>query len=394
MHTYKEAQQILLDHARSCGKENIPLDNALGRVLSEVIKADRDYPPFDRAAMDGYAFRLSDFKNGMRDFTVIDTIYAGYKPAHTLSEGSCYKIMTGSAVPHDADVLVRREDTNEQTSIVKILVDRLEPFQNIARKGQDLQKGTAVITEPVVCTPSVISMLAVAGRQTITVEKLPTVAIITTGNEVIPLGTEVSDVQIRNSNVWLLKALLAKQGITPVSAAHVLDDKDQLKQSFEKVMHADIIISCGGVSAGDTDFIPVVLPGLGVEKLFHKVAIRPGKPIWCGKRKDGRLIFSLPGNPLSCLVTFTIFIQHYLSACYGLKLSPLLQLPLQGVRTKKTNLDEFFPVQLVKESAVIRLVSFNGSGDIQAALFADGIAIHPQDKPVIENGSKLEYISL
>jgi molybdopterin molybdotransferase len=257
-----------------------------------------------------------------------------------------------------------------------------------------LQQGTAIITEPVTCTPSVISLLAVTGRQTISVEKLPTVAIITTGNEVMPLGTEVSDVQIRNSNLWLLTALLRKQGITPVSATHIPDDQKKLKQAFEKVMHADIIISCGGVSAGDTDFIPVVLPELGVEKLFHKIAIRPGKPIWCGKRKDGRLIFSLPGNPLSCLVTFTIFIQYYLSACFGLKPAPLLQLPLQGTRTKKTNLDEFFPVQVVKESAMIRLVSFNGSGDIQAALFADGLAIHPYDRSIIENESRLEYINL
>jgi molybdopterin molybdotransferase len=394
MVTYKEAQQILFDQARSFGKEKLPLEQAAGRILSEHIHADRDYPPFNRAAMDGYAFQLHQFRKGTREFIIADTIYAGHTPTHSLSEGSCYKIMTGAAVPADADVIVRREDTAESAGSVKILTDAFEPFQNIARQGEDLKKGTAVITEPIICTPSVISLLAVTGKEVITAERKPQIAIITTGNEVKPVGSDISPVQIRNSNLWLLKALLSGHQVIPFSAVHVQDDKALLKEAFEKVLHADIIISCGSVSAGDTDFIPSVLADLGVETLFHKVAIRPGKPVMCGKKKDGPIVFALPGNPFSCLVTFTIFIQHYLLACYGLQPVTPMRLPMQGTRKKKTNLDEFFPVQVVKESAMLKLLTFNGSGDIQAALFAEGIGIHPAATPVIENGHAVDYLQL
>jgi molybdopterin molybdotransferase len=220
------------------------------------------------------------------------------------------------------------------------------------------------------------------------------VAIITTGNEVIPIDQPVSDVQIRNSNAWLLKALLAKHGIQPFSISHMPDERAQLQQAFKDAAAADIIISCGGVSAGDADFVPEAAQATGAKQLFHKVMIRPGKPVWCGKLANGKMIFALPGNPLSTMTTFTLFIQPFLNACYGLP-SPLwFRMTLKEERAKKNTLDEFFPVKIIPGTSSVQTVPFNGSGDIRTAIFADGIALHPREKNVLKSGEQVDYISL
>lgn len=391
---YREAQKILVGEAASFGQEVVPLELGFGRVLCERIVADRDYPPFNRAAMDGFAFRYKDFEKGQREFIINETIFAGQVPATTLAEGQCYKIMTGAATPEDANVIVRREDTNEGQAKVSMLIDTIKPGQNIAKRGEDLGHGAVIIDGPVVATPAVISLLAAVGKDSVKVQRLPRVAVITTGSEVIPVDQPVSEVQIRNSNAWLLKALLHKQGIIPFSVKHMPDDRAQLQKAFSEVLDADIIISCGGVSAGDADFVPDAVEALGVKKLFHKLMIRPGKPIWCGKLPGKGMLFALPGNPLSCLVTFTLFVRPYLAACYGLESLSALPMSLQGERTKKNPLDEFFPVKIISGTASVEAVPFNGSGDIRAALFADGIARHPRDKSVIHQGEAVEYISL
>ena len=308
---YREAQKILVGEAASFGQEVVPLELGFGRVLCERIVADRDYPPFNRAAMDGFAFRYKDFEKGQREFIINETIFAGQVPATTLAEGQCYKIMTGAATPEDANVIVRREDTNEGQAKVSMLIDTIKPGQNIAKRGEDLGHGAVIIDGPVVATPAVISLLAAVGKDSVKVQRLPRVAVITTGSEVIPVDQPVSEVQIRNSNAWLLKALLHKQGIIPFSVKHMPDDRAQLQKAFSEVLDADIIISCGGVSAGDADFVPDAVEALGVKKLFHKLMIRPGKPIWCGKLPGKGMLFALPGNPLSCLVTFTLFVRPY-----------------------------------------------------------------------------------
>lgn len=389
---YTEAQQILLSEAHSFGKEAVPLEQAFGRVLCEKIIADRDYPPFNRAAMDGYALRYEDYRKGLRNYIVNETIFAGQSPATSLSAGQCYKIMTGASTPPDANLIVRREDTEEGKGAMKILIDSLQPMQHIAQRGEDLKQGNVIIEKNLVATPAVISLLAAIGKQTVEVEKLPRVAIITTGNEVRPIDQPVSDVQIRNSNAWLLRSLLAKQNIQPYSTGHQPDDRALLQNAFKKVLDADIIISCGGVSAGDADFVPEAVESLGVQKLFHKLMIRPGKPIWCGKLPGQGMLFALPGNPLSCMVTFTLFVRPYLFASYGISSPHILPMKLQQQRSKKNNLDEFFPVKIIPGENAVETVPFNSSGDIRAALFADGIARHPKEKAVVQAGELVEYI--
>jgi molybdopterin molybdotransferase len=391
---YNEAQDILVNEARSFGTEQVQLAHAFGRVLCEKIVADRDYPPFNRAAMDGYALRYEDVEKGLRSFVIKETIFAGHASTVAIGPGECYKIMTGAATPHHANFIIRREDTKEEGQQVSILTSTFKPLQNIAQRGEDLKQGEVIIDRPVIASPSVISLLAAIGKQTVRVEKLPSVAIVTTGNEVKRMDEQVSEVEIRNSNAWLLQSLLHKQGVQHLSMLHMADDPVQLQHAFSHALQFDMVISCGGVSAGDADFVPDAMAALGVQKLFHKLMIRPGKPIWCGKTATGKMVFALPGNPFSCMVTFTLFVLGYLNACYGLPAPPVLSMTIKDERVKKTYLDEFFPVKIIPGTNSVEILPFNGSGDIRAALFADGIARHPREKTILSPGEQIEYLAL
>jgi molybdopterin molybdotransferase len=384
MLSYIEAQHIIKSFAHSFGTEKVLLDDALGRVIAEDVFADRDYPPFNRSAMDGYAIKAEDLQNGVNVFQIIDNIYAGGTAQKILSPGECYKIMTGAAVPLSANAVIRKEDAEQQDQSVSFLIDEIKPLQNIARRGEDLKKDDLVLNKSVRGNAAISGLLASVGKQEILVESLPTVAIITTGNEVIQLGKEVTEVQIRNSNYYVLKALLKAWSISPSYHHHVLDDPKEIFSCLEKALQYDIVIVNGGVSAGDADYVPSVLKQLAVEQLFHKVAIRPGKPFWCG-HKEKTMVFALPGNPLSCLVTFTLFIRHYFESCFGLS-SSLLSLPIEKERKQRVKLDEFFPVQIKGEPSQFHPVSFNGSGDIRLAFDANAFAIHLSGKTELKKG--------
>ncbi len=393
MLNFREAQKIIIAHARSFGKEKVSIEHALGRVLAEPISADRDYPPFNRVAMDGFAIRLGDFEKGIREFQIVETVYAGQVASNNISSGQCYKIMTGAPLPASADVVIRREDTEEKGESVIIHSSTLRPFQNIACQGEDVRAGEQVIDLSVRIKPAVITALASLGISEVAVEKLPNVALFTTGDEVVPVHQTVLPYQIRNSNAHLLKSLLRQWGITPVQTAHIPDQEEELLQALTRSLSCDIVIMSGGVSAGDADYVPKVLETVGIKKLFHKVAIKPGKPIWCGIMPNGGIVFALPGNPLSCHVTFKLFIETYLIRSFGLKDARELRLPFSGQRRKKTPLDEFFPVQFQAAPFTAVPLSFNGSGDILAALHADAFALQPAEQMELGEGDIITCFS-
>jgi len=392
MTSYKEAIRIIESEAKSFGKEVILLDDSLNRNLAEAITSNRDYPPFNRSAMDGIAINIVDFEKGIRDFEISETIYAGQKSSSILAEGQCYKIMTGAAVPPSANAVIRNEDISFLENSVKTNISHCNLQQNIAQKGQDLKSGNIVLNPGKKINPSTVALLASLGKPEILVEKLPTVAVFTTGNEVVPINQEVSDVQIHNSNAHLLKALLKQQNINPIYWEHILDDKAQLSIALKKGLSCDIMIINGGVSAGDADFIPEILTKLGITKLFHKVAIKPGKPFWFGKMPNGGMVFALPGNPFSCLVTFKIFVETFINKCLGID-KEIKSLPMNGSRIKKNNLDEFFPVKIDAQRK-LRQAEINGSGDIRLGLNADAIAFHPAEKMELPENDMVNYIDL
>ena len=207
-------------------------------------------------------------------------------------------------------------------------------------------------------------------------ERRPRIALLTTGDEVVPIAAAPNNAQIRNSNRWLIDAALQKSGFNLDAFDHSADDPMILKEKIAGLLSYDVLILCGGVSAGDADHVPATLEALGVNKIFHKLAIKPGKPVWCGTT-GGCMIFALPGNPLACLVNFILLIQPYLLACTGVQPNEPLGLPMGASRKKRPALDEFFPVHLHGTPARVVPVSINGSGDIRLGMQANALALHP-----------------
>jgi molybdopterin molybdotransferase len=233
-----------------------------------------------------------------------------------------------------------------------------------------------------------LGILASLGYHRLRVFTRPRIALITTGDEIKEPEETVAPHQIRNSNRYVLEALLGQMHLT-CHSFKAADSPQAITEILEQVAHYELIILTGGVSMGEADFVPAVLSNFGVEKILHKTAIKPGKPMWVGKSKNG-LVFGLPGNPLSCQITFKLFIEPYLRAATAQpKLTPML-LPLAHERAKKSDLDEFFPCYFTPEGQVAS-ASFNGSGDITAALHTQGFARHPKDEPIIEVATKVEF---
>jgi molybdopterin molybdotransferase len=392
MVSFQEAQKIVLAQAQSFGTEEIILDVAFGRVLAEPIRADRDYPPFPRATMDGYALKYDDLGRGIRRFRVVETLFAGSEAGEQIGSRECYKIMTGAAVPDAANMVIRREDVEEGEGEIEMKnSEAWQPYLNIARRGEDLRGGELVIDKPRRCDPAVMGLLATLGKTTVTVARGPQTGLITTGNEVVKPGNPVSPVQIRNSNLWMLLGALREEGLGLRRSSHVGDDPEQLRRTLERFLDLDVLILTGGVSAGDADHVPRVLTELGVRPLFHKIAMRPGKPTWCGVLPEGGMVFALPGNPFSCLVNFALLIAPYIHACWGLEQSMPMSLPLREARKKRTPLDEFFPVRMEGTPAMLTQIPLNSSGDIRLGIGANALALHPAGSGDLGAGAEVAF---
>jgi molybdopterin molybdotransferase len=269
------------------------------------------------------------------------------------------------------------------------------------------------IDNPRRCEPHLMGFLASLGRTRVKVERRPNIALLTTGDEVVPAGAVANDVQIRNSNRWLIDAALRKSGFGLSACEHSADDPILLKEKIAGLLSYDVLILCGGVSAGDADHVPATLETLGVRKLFYKLAIKPGKPTWCGllahpdrpDRETGQnrqgapdpetgagrktMVFALPGNPLACLVNMILLIQPYLHACQGLRPIEPLGLPMGTSRKKRPALDEFFPVYWHGSPARVVPVSINGSGDIRLGMQANALALHPAGCEHLAEGTEV-----
>lgn len=398
---YTDAQQLILGEARGFGVEEIGLDTAYGRMLAEPVYADRDYPPFDRATMDGYALRRDELVEGRMEWRVRETIFAGGISSGAADGGlagdECYKIMTGAAVPAGADIVIRREDVQELDGVVRLpapMAAGMASYLNIARRGEDLRMGDLVVPKGCCCDASVVGLLASVGKARLRVGRMPRVRLLTTGNEIVDVDVVAGPVQIRNSNRWLLQSMLMKWGIRSFGHRHVIDDPALISEAVREALADDILICSGGVSAGDADYVPRVLAEAGVRCLFHKMAIKPGKPVWCGVMPGGGMVFALPGNPFSCLVGFVLLIEPYLRRCWGLAEPASLSLPLFARRLKRTPLDEFFPVRLAGEPAQLHAMALNGSGDIRLGMQAQALGIHPADCGDLDAGQPVNYLSI
>ena len=393
MVSVKEALELILAQSGSFGTEKILLEESFGRVLAENILADRDYPPFNRSAMDGFALRASDLHRFYK-LKVVETIYAGSEGKNKINEGECAKIMTGAPVPSGADSVLRKEDTQEYDDFLIPQTKDLKPGANISLQGEDARLNDLVISKSHVIDGGMMGTLAALGKKYLEIFKLPEVAMISTGDEIKAVGEPVLSYQIRDSNSYSLQGFFQQYGIKFKSKQIVSDRKEDLIRSFKEIQQSDIIILTGGVSAGDADFVPDILTQLSVRKIFHKVKIKPGKPLWFGVTENNKVVFALPGNPFSVQAAFKIFIEPYVRKCFGLEPFPGYYLPITFSRKKKTAFDEFFPVALKNDRTIcLDKVSFNGSGDITSTIASSGLGWHAADLEELKEGDLIRFLS-
>jgi molybdopterin molybdotransferase len=392
----EEAQKLILEAISSPEAELVPLENSVGRILLQPLIADRDYPPFNRSAMDGFAIDSAFYKRD-KLYSIKSEIFAGTQVEVELSENECVRIMTGAPVPAACNAVIRIEDASLiDPTHTSFTLDAIRPWQHIARQGEDVQKGEVALSPNCKIGSGEIAIAASLGYSQLHVARKPTVSIVTTGDEIVEVTASPKTHQIRNSNVWTLYTLLAALGIIPESSKHISDSKESLSVAFQSALEqSDVLVVSGGVSAGQADYVPEVLTQLGVEKLFHKVQIKPGKPIWVGKTSEGKMVFALPGNPVSVQVCFKLFVEPWLKAFQGLPPVLAESVLLSDSRTKRNELDEFIMVVRDFENpGHVSLKPFNGSGDITATSGIYGLIRHPAGVTEISKGSRVEFILL
>jgi molybdopterin molybdotransferase len=295
MITPDEALELVIRTAAPLPPTEVALDDALGLVLAEDITSDRDYPPFARSMMDGFSVRLVD---AGKTIPIVGEAPAGSIWSGEIADGSCVEILTGASCPRGAEAVVPKENVRRVENHVK-LPDTIRAGQNIAIRGSDCSRGQRVLTAGQAVTSMAIGTMAAFGRTLVGVVPRPSLAIITTGEELAPAGEPLQPGQIRNSNGPMLAAMAREQGLAAPRQLTAADSMDATLQALEKCSSADIVVLSGGVSVGTYDFVPRALEQFGAETIFHGVNQKPGKPVLFARRKS-QLIFGLPGNPLSC----------------------------------------------------------------------------------------------
>jgi len=399
MLSVEKALAFVAQHAEPLAPRRVPLRDAAELVLAEDITSEFNSPPYDKSMMDGYAVRSAD-RQAVRP--VLEEIAAGAVPRLPVTPGAVSRIMTGAPMPEGADAVVQLEKT-EMLDGATVRLDQIDPApgQNVLLLGTSLRAGDVVLECGALLRPIEIAILAEIGRAVVTAQPRPRVAILPTGNELVAIGEKVGHGQIRNSNGPMLVATAARTGAEAIELGIARDDRDELMRWVEQGLAADVLVLSGGVSAGKFDLVPEVLAELGVEQVFHKVALRPGKPLWFGiKRHADRrvLVFGLPGNPMSSFVCFELFVRPAIAALAGRGfVGP------QTVRAKMSHAFDHaggraarLPARLTAELGSspfsVEILPWNGSADLATVARANGLACLPTEKRQFAPGASLDVL--
>ena len=392
MLSYQEAISEIIQAVPIAKTIRKNLLESLGYTLAEDIFSNRDYPPFNRAAMDGFAIRSSSFHPNKR-FKIIGNIQAGESFNKLISSNETVKIMTGSALPKESvDCIIPVEKAQENIDDVEFLTNTISKGQNIAIQGEDLKKGEIAIEKGSYINQSTILTLSSLGITSPKVYRTPKVSIITTGNEVVSLNQEPKDNEIYNCNLYTLLAGLSKYCCEIIKTCHIKDEPSLIEEALlQSISNSDLVLITGGVSMGDSDFVPRVLEKIRTDRFFHKSNIQPGKPVWFG-HKEKCHIFALPGNPLSVQITFKIFVEPFILSMQNRSMKAL-RFPLLHTIKKKHHKRLFFPAILKNYDKVtyIERKKINGSGDIRASLCTDGIGVFIENKTEILKGDFVDF---
>lgn len=391
MLTTAEALQAVLANSAAARIEKIAADQATGRVLRETIVAERHQPPFDRVMMDGIAFAWSDYEAGKRQFP-IQAMQAAGDRALSLDRGHCIEIMTGAALPENANCIVpveRLTVADGEACIEDAYAVEKDRF--IHPEGSDYRKGAHLLTAGTRISPLDIAIIASAGATAVDVSAKPVIRVISTGNELVPAGKTIEDHQVRMSNGPAIVSLLESHGYRDTRHDHIMDDVDSLRDRLrEHLDEADVLILSGGVSMGKADYVPAVLSELGVEVVFHKVSQRPGKPMWFGIGPNEQRVFALPGNPVSALVCCRQYVISSLEKSSAVVQRAPEFAALASNVSFKPELTCFQPVKLVSSAAGQQLampVKTNTSGDFASLSGTDGYVELPSEQTEFSAGT-------
>ena len=382
MLTPAEADELIGQHLQCLPIESLPLAQCAGAVLRENIYAERDQPPFDRVAMDGVALESGAVSAGRRSFRIAATLAAGDPPLTLADTAECIEVMTGAVLPTGCDSVIPVEDlTLAEGQAALAPQAQVEPWQNVHRRGSDTRQGTLLLSAGQRLRAPEIAIAASAGMARVRVASQPMLVVISTGNELIEPGEPVLAHQVRRSNVYGIVSALREHGLQRVADDHIRDDAAELRERlrFHLETH-DVLVLSGGVSMGRFDLVPTVLTELGVRTVFHKVAQRPGKPLWFGVAPSGAAVFGLPGNPVSTLVCLTRYVLPALRGALGQVRQPVPRMALGAPLTVSAALTYFVPVRLEQDDwgrdwAVP--APTNGSGDFTALAGTDGFVELP-----------------
>ncbi|MBC8147422.1 MAG: molybdopterin molybdotransferase MoeA [Bacteroidetes bacterium] len=369
---FEEAFDIVLNSAQfTLDKERINFTDSLGRILAEDVKSDINMPPFDKSAMDGFAYRKEDFKNNLE---IIEVLPAGKIPKKTIGKNQCTKIMTGAIIPEGADCVVMIEHTEvSDDNKIRIIEDNAN--NNICFFGEDIKKDDLVLNKGIEIKPQHIAVMASVGCVQPLVSKQPKVGIISTGDELVEPSKFPAKSQIRNSNGYQLIAQVKRAGAI---ANYIGIAEDSEEVTYATITNAlqenDIVLLTGGVSMGDFDFVPEIMIQSGVDIKFRSMAVQPGKPTIFGTFDKNKFIFGLPGNPVSSYTQFELLVRPLILKLMGISELPTnLKLPM-GAEYKRIRTDRksFLPVNISKDGKVFP-VEYHGSAHIHSYVFADGI---------------------
>ncbi len=386
-----EALQLVLSRVHPTSSVTIPVAESLGHVLAADVASDIDSPPHDKSMMDGYAVRSEDLESGTADLRVLEEVVAGAVPTVPLRAGEAIRIMTGAPIPQHADAVVMLEqsemlDTGDSPR-VRILAPTVKSGQNIMRQATSIACGQTVLAEGTRIRAIEIGLLCEVGCGQVPVRRRPQVAVLPTGDELVSVTEQPGPGQIRNSNGPMLAALAHAAGADACELPVGRDRKDLLETQIQQGLQHDVLLLSGGVSAGSRDLVPAVLEAMGVRQIFHKVRLRPGKPLWFGVREShesrgggNTLVFGLPGNPVSSLVCFEVFVRPALAKLAGLHhvTRPRIRASLACPHSARGDRPTFFPVRLSRDQPpTVEPLKWHGSADLRTLAEADGLAYFP-----------------
>lgn len=395
MVTVEEALDKILSRIDPLGCEKVSLLESLGRVIGEEIDARRDIPPLDNSGMDGYAVRAVDIEKAFRGrsvrLEVIEDLPAGFMARKEIGEGQAIRIMTGAPIPKGADTVVPVEETEKDGAFV--LISRFIPSGgHVRRAGEDVKRGDRVVSKGDILHPAAIGMLASLGRSSISVYQRPTVAVLCTGEELVDIDESLEGVKIVSSNSYTLAAQVKECGAIPIQLGIARDRREEVVEKLREGLRADVLISSAGISVGDYDFVKGALDDLGMEKVFWKVAMKPGKPMAFGMI-GGKPVFGLPGNPVSSMVSFEQFARPALLKMMGHRqiFRPVIEAVLKENIDVEPGRRHYIRAVVFHEADqyVVTITGAQGSGILNSMLRANGLVVICEDRSLVKAGEKV-----